>query len=133
MIVAIQFFRPARVSGQVTEDISTVLPVSNNVKLILANACYDCHSNNPRYPWYFNVQPIGWLLSRHIDEGREELNFSEFGNYSAGKQSEKLEHIVHTINENEMPLKSYRLMHKEARLSNTEKKILIDWAKTATH
>lgn len=133
LIIAIQFFRPVRVNGQVSEDISSVLPMSDSVMLILKNACYDCHSNNPRYPWYFNVQPIGWLLSRHIDEGREELNFNDFGKYNNGKQSEKLEHIIHTIEDNEMPLKSYRLVHKQARLSGREKLLLTTWAEEAKH
>lgn len=134
LIVTIQFFRPVRnISGPVTGDISTVLPISDSVKLILKNACYDCHSNTTRYPWYYNVQPIGWFLSGHIEEGREDLNFSEFGSYSSSKQSEMIEHIAHMVKDGDMPLLSYRLVHPEARLSSREKELIISWAETAAH
>jgi hypothetical protein len=133
LIIAIQFFRPVRRNGgPVSEDISLVLPMSDTIKHILKSACYDCHSNIPRYPWYFNVQPIGWFLSGHIEEGREDLNFSEFGNYSNSKQLDMLEHIVHMVNDGDMPLLSYRLVHKDARLSSREKVLLTNWARNVT-
>src|SRR6267142_1784670 len=83
LLVAIQFYRPARnlSAAPGPNDINVKHPLPPAVKTLLANACYDCHSNNTRYPWYADVQPIAWWLGRHIDEGKRHLNFSEFGRY----------------------------------------------------
>ena len=80
-IILIQFIQPARnKSGQVLPtDITRMVTIPAEVKAILEVACYDCHSNNTRYPWYANIQPGGWWLANHIKKGKKELNFSEFG------------------------------------------------------
>jgi hypothetical protein len=131
VLVAIQFIRPDRniASQASSSDISGVLSIPDSVKTILKNACYDCHSNNTRYPWYANIQPTGWWLAGHIKEARGDLNFSEFGGYEQRKQSGKLEGIAAVVEEDIMPLRSYKLMHKNARLSTGEKNLLIDWAR----
>src|SRR5690348_13454762 len=79
--VVIQFFRPAKnISATVLpEDMNVLYPIPDSVHQVLQKACFDCHSNNTRYPWYFNIQPIAWWMGDHIDEGKKELNFSEFG------------------------------------------------------
>jgi hypothetical protein len=127
---AIQFFRPApNKSSQVfATDISKIVSTSDSVQAILINACYNCHSNNTYYPWYSNIQPMGWLIARHIKKGREELNFSEFGSYSSRKQISKLNGIANSIRDSIMPLSSYKMMHKNAQLSSYEKTLLINWA-----
>ncbi|MBG0859426.1 MAG: heme-binding domain-containing protein [Bacteroidales bacterium] len=129
LIIGIQFIRPARnKDGQIAAtDISGVVSISDSIKILLHNACYDCHSNNTRYPWYSNIQPAGWLLNRHITDGKDELNFSEFGGYAQRMQLSKLDGIAYNIRENIMPLASYRRMHKNARLSENEKEMLISW------
>ena len=91
-------------------------------------ACYDCHSNNTTYPWYSNIQPMGWLLANHIKEGKAELNFNEFGSYSERRQQSKLKSIAGQVKENEMPLASYTMLHKNARLTKHQKALIIDWA-----
>ena len=130
-LVAIQFVRPDRniASQASSSDISGVVRVPDSVKTILENACYDCHSNNTRYPWYANIQPTGWWLAGHIKEAKGDLNFSEFGGYEQRKQIGKLEGVAAVVEEDIMPLRSYRLMHKNARLSTGEKNLLIDWAR----
>jgi len=127
--VLIQFIRPARNrSGQVLPtDLTKIYPVSSNVQAILKTSCYDCHSNNTRYPWYVNIQPFGWLLAKHIKDGKNELNFSEFGTYSARRQVSKLRSIENSIKDGTMPLSSYTLLHKDARLSKEEKTLLTAW------
>jgi len=132
--VAIQFFRPDRniASQASSSDISGVLRVPDTVKVILQNACYDCHSNNTRYPWYINIQPAGWWMSGHIADAKDNLNFSEFGGYTQRKQISKLEGVAGVIEKDIMPLRSYRMMHKSARLSANEKNLLIDWAHQST-
>ena len=110
-----------------TTDITRIVNVPENALTILKNACYDCHSNNTRYPWYVSIQPIGWLLANHIKNGKENLNFSDFGAYSPRKQANKLRAIKTSIEEGSMPLPAYKMMHKSAMLSAEDKKVLIDW------
>jgi hypothetical protein len=95
---------------------------------ILQRACNDCHSNNTHYPWYTNIQPVGWWMQHHVNEGKEELNFSEFGTYTAKRQNHKMEEVAEQIKKGEMPLNSYLWIHKDAKLSDQEKEILISWA-----
>ena len=129
VLIAIQFIPPARNnSGQLLEtDISKKVFISDRVQAILKSACYDCHSNNTYYPWYSRVQPVGWFLARHINQGKAELNFSEFGSYSVRKQKSKLKSMASQIEKNEMPLSSYTFIHRAARLSPESKKTLLDY------
>jgi hypothetical protein len=134
ILVAIQFIRPARSNNNQASgtDISKVAVFPDSVRVIIQNACYDCHSNNTVYPWYSKIQPVGWLLAGHIKEGRDNLNFSEFGEYSQRKQFDKLDAISAVISDGIMPLPSYKMMHKNARLSPNEKTLLINWTKQAS-
>jgi hypothetical protein len=133
IIIACQFFRPARnTNSRVTDaDISKIVSTPDSVLYALKNACYDCHSNNTVYPWYANLQPVAWLISCHIRKGKEELNFSEFGNYSNRRQVSKLDGIANSILDDIMPLASYRMMHLKAQLSASEKSLLIKWIQQA--
>lgn len=103
-------------------SIETSHNVPADVAAILKTSCYDCHSNHTEYPWYANIQPVSKWLGNHIEEGKGELNFSEFGNYSLRRQYHKLEEISEQVNENEMPLSSYTLIHGDASLNETQKK-----------
>ena len=111
------------------QDIGTAYPMPDNVYHVLQTSCYDCHSNNTKYPWYNNVQPVAWWLNDHVEEGKRELNFSEFGSFSTKRKLKKLKEIVSEVEENEMPLNSYTLIHKDAALSPADKQLLIEWAK----
>lgn len=128
--IAIQFIRPARnISGQVLPtDITKQVNIPNMVLNVLKTSCYDCHSNNTRYPWYVNIQPVGWMLAKHVKDGKENFNFSEFGSYSIRKQANKLRAVVSSIKEGSMPLSSYTLIHTNARLGQESKNLIIDWA-----
>jgi hypothetical protein len=134
ILLAIQFIRPDRnIDSQASSsDISGVVNVPDTVKVILQNACYDCHSNNTRYPWYVNIQPAGWWMAGHISVAKNDLNFSEFGGYEQRKQISKLDGVAAVVEEDIMPLRSYKMMHKSARLSTNEKDLLIDWARLST-
>lgn len=133
VFIAIQFIQPARnKSVQVLPtDISKTVSVPENVQQILRTSCYDCHSNNTNYPWYNYMQPTAWILANHIKHGKKDLNFSEFGSYPTRKQQSKLKAIADQIKDGEMPLSSYTLIHRNARLSKEEKSLLIDWALNA--
>lgn len=130
LFVILQFFRPKR--NQSTEAQPQALAqryeLPADVKSILDKACLDCHSNNTNYPWYTNVQPVGWWLQNHVTEGKSELNFSEFLSYSAKKQNHKMKEVAEQVEKGEMPLNSYTWVHKDAILTEAEKKLLIDWA-----
>jgi len=127
-----QLYRPARniTFGQdVTADFIKVYNVPKNIAVILRTSCYDCHSNNTNYPWYSNIQPVEIFMENHINEGKEDLNFNEYGNYSKRRQNSKLEAISKEIKQNEMPLASYALIHKNAILSNAQKQEVLTWIK----
>lgn len=134
LFIAVQFIQPAHnTSRQVSlADFSKIYPVPANVQASLQVACYDCHSDNTHYPWYANIQPMGWMLARHIKNGKAKLNFSDFGSYSGRRQISKLKGIATQIKDGDMPLSSYTLIHKKAILSSTDKNLIIDWVyKTA--
>jgi hypothetical protein len=111
-----------------TTDISKVITIPDTIMTLLRNACFDCHSNNTAYPWYSDIQPMGWLMAYHIKQAKNQLNFGDFGSYSQRRQSSKLDGIANSIKDDIMPLKSYRIMHKSAQLSSDEKTLLINWA-----
>ena len=133
VFAAIQFIRPEpNVSSTPAfsgpDDITVRYPTPPAVKQILAAACYDCHSNQTRYPWYAQVQPVGWYLAHHVNEARRELNFSKFGSYTAQRQLKKFEAMSDEVHEGSMPLKSYTLIHSDARLTPDQAKALSAWA-----
>lgn len=129
IFIVIQFVRPARnISSGISEkDITKTYAVPADVQQVLSNSCYDCHSNNTRYPWYVNIQPVGWWLANHIKDGKREINFSEFSSYSIRKQFNKLKECKEQINEGEMPLSSYTLIHRDAILDSGNKNLIINW------
>lgn len=130
VLVLIQFLRPAKnvSSTKSSADISTVYRVPEEVNLILEKACNDCHSNNTIYPWYAEVQPVAWWLNNHVNEGKGELNFSEFATYTPARQYHKLEEIKEVIDEGEMPLGSYTVIHTNAKLTDAEMQTLTAWS-----
>lgn len=130
LLLAIQFFRPEKnISTGVSENhISKKYETPEEVKIILDKSCNDCHSNNTRYPWYANLQPVAWWLNDHIEEGKGEINFDEFLTYPAKKARHKMEEVNEMVKEGEMPLNSYTWVHKEAVLSESEKLAIANWA-----
>lgn len=129
IFIALQFIQPAHNKNGLVlpTGFTKVYNAPENVQSILQNACYDCHSNNTNYPWYSNIQPMAWIMARHISNGKEKLNFSDFGSNTNRKQISKLKEIANQIKDNEMPITSYKFMHKNAVLSQEEKTLLINW------
>lgn len=85
-----------------------------DTRALAERACFDCHSNQTRWPWYSDLAPVSWFVQHHVEEGREELNFSE---WTRGGATDELAEVVR---EGEMPPRSYTLMHPSARLSAAE-------------
>lgn len=128
VLIVLQAFRPAKnLSNDTTRDISKTYVVPKNVQAILAKACNDCHSNSTRYPWYAEIQPLGWWLADHVKDGKRHLNFNEFDGYSKARQYKKLEECIEEVKEGGMPLSSYTAIHKDAILSQAEKDALYNW------
>jgi hypothetical protein len=130
LLVVCQLFRP-------TKNISRETPGKNDflvthaapaeVQQLFAVSCYDCHSNHTRYPWYAEIQPAGWWLAWHVADGKKELNLSEFALYSAHRQGLKLDAMIDVLEDHSMPLKSYTLIHRDAKLSEAQVKTLVSW------
>jgi hypothetical protein len=129
VLAVIQFIQPDRnQSGQAAIlDISRIYPVPESVQGILRESCYDCHSDNTRYPWYSFSQPAAWWVSSHIRKGKSELNFNQFGSYSARRQRSKLKSIASSIKDPTMPLPSYTLIHRNALLSAKDRQLILQW------
>jgi hypothetical protein len=129
--VVIQFIRPDLTNPPVvaSETIESSMQIPENVQKILTTSCKDCHSNETNYPLYSKIQPSGWFLKDHIDEGRSNLNFSVWNTYETRKKKRKLEEICEQVEIKEMPLPSYLWIHWDAKLSESDTKTLCDWAK----
>lgn len=128
LLVVIQFIHPARnKNNPQPNNIETKYNMPADVKTILQKACYDCHSNNTRYPWYSKLQPVDWWLTHHVNEGKRELNFDEFTNRPIAYQYHKLDETDEQVRENKMPLNSYTWIHKDAILTDAEKQSLSNW------
>jgi cytochrome c553 len=130
VLLAIQAVRPDKnISAAVqSKDISTQVTTPPAIKRILETACYDCHSNNTHYPWYAEVQPVGWILTSHVRNGKRHLNFSEFTALPAEKAKRKLKQIAEEVSQHEMPMASYTWLHSGAKLSEEQVKALAAWA-----
>ena len=128
--LVLQCFRPAKnISAQPPgpEDFIVRHAPPPEVAQLLRVACYDCHSNNTRYPWYTNVQPVGWWLQSHVNDGKAHLNLAEFGRYTPGHRADKIDSMIDELTFRTMPLKSYTLIHRNAKLTKAESYALADW------
>ncbi|MFC0321200.1 MULTISPECIES: heme-binding domain-containing protein [Olivibacter] len=112
-----------------TNAITHIYTVPQPVNAVLKKACFDCHSNRTEYPWYSNIQPFARFMENHIIHGKEELNFDEFGSYPIKKRYNKLRSIESQLKDRTMPLKTYTLIHRDARLTKEEVALLINWSK----
>lgn len=119
------FSNPPLVPGQPIEE---VLDVPDEVQMVFARSCNDCHSNKTVYPWYSKISPFSWFLAGHIEDGRREMNFSEWGTYSTDKQARKMEETCEMVKAGAMPLPSYLWVHREAVLQESQKQMICDWA-----
>ena len=130
LLLIAQFKRPAKTNpvSDPSLAIEAHVQVDPNVGAILNRSCYDCHSNKTRWPWYSNVAPVSWFVIDHVNEGRHDLNFSEWGKYSRQDQKAQLGQLCELVTEGWMPLSSYTPLHPSAKLSEEDKKLLCSWA-----
>ena len=132
VLVLIQFYRPDLNNSSYESAVNEFIQqnnVSSEVESVLKTSCFDCHSNHTSYPFYAQVAPISFWINHHVEEGKEHLNFSDRDNYSIKKKLHKLDEIIEEIDEHEMPLGSYTLIHRDAKLKEESSKLLINWSK----
>ncbi|SFI16972.1 heme-binding domain-containing protein [Halpernia frigidisoli] len=129
--VIIQFFPIDKTNPPVNNgtDFLVVKNTPENVAKIIKTSCYDCHSNESKYPWYSSIQPSAWFLKDHIEEGRKHLNFSNFATYTVKQQSRKLEEAAEEIQGGDMPLSSYTMIHGDANMTAEQKVLVINYFK----
>ena len=129
IFIVLQFIRSPRnlSAGESPASIQTRYPVPADLQSVIRRSCYDCHSNNTSYPWYSHVEPLGWWLNSHITEGKRELNFDEFASYPVYRQLAKLEAVRQQVEDGEMPLPAYTLIHTSAALTPEERERIILW------
>lgn len=133
LLVLIQFFQPEKNdSNDLTFDISKKYDIPSDLNHLFQVSCNDCHSNKTEYPWYASVQPVAWWINDHVEHGKKDLNFSKFTNLPLFVQNHKFEEMIEMVDEKEMPLPSYTNfgLHPEANLSDEQRKMITDWAKT---
>jgi hypothetical protein len=134
VLVIMQFFRPDKNQEGNYDSVQPFLeetkPIAS-VAATLKETCFDCHSNQTRYPWYAEVAPVSYWLADHIRHGKGELNFSEWSSYSIKRKDHKLDEIMELVERKEMPLDSYTWTHKEAQLSDAQIKAIVTWVKVA--
>ncbi len=131
LFLFIQSFRIDKTTQPVdaSKDFIALTSANAEVANTLKIACYDCHSNQPTYPWYTNIAPLSWWIKHHIDEGSHHLNFSEWGTYKDKRKHHKLEECIEMIEEGEMPMSSYTIMHGDAKLTDAQKLQLVEFFK----
>ncbi|GAA4278259.1 heme-binding domain-containing protein [Aquimarina mytili] len=129
VLVISQFLRPEK--NEASYDSITAFEeatlVSSDVKTILENNCYDCHTNSTRYPLHMEVSPVSHWMAYHIEEGKEHFNISEWESYTIEEKDHKLEEFIEEIRMMKMPLKPYTWINGE--LSSQDREKLIKWAK----
>jgi len=132
IFIGMQFYRPEKNTTDNSKHLAVFISETNppeEVKQILKNTCYDCHSNNTAYPWYSTIAPVSYWLADHIKDGKKHLNFSEWDTYKSKRKAHKLEELIEEVKEGKMPLDEYTWMHSNAILSSEEKEAIIAWAK----
>lgn len=129
VFILIQFIPVDRTNPpvQASQNFVNVEQTPQKISEILKNSCYDCHSFETKYPKYAYVAPISWSVKHHINEGREHINFSIWNTYNSDLKKNMLKKAVQTLEDGKMPMPGYVAQHPEARLSEAERKILINY------
>ena len=133
VLIVIQFVpQEKNLSDDQLYDISKKYEIPAEVHTILQNACNDCHTNKSTYPWYSHIQPVGFWLNHHINDGKRHLNFSTFTKMPIAVQNHKLEEVIEQVEEGEMPMPSYTYfgLHSNAKLTEADRAKIVDWAKS---
>ncbi len=126
-LIPVRRDNPAAVPAQ---DFIQVEQPPDEIAQQIRRSCYDCHSYNTQWPWYSYVAPVSWLVANHVHEGREKVNFSTWGALSPRKKEHAIEEIIEYLDNEKMPLYSYTLIHRDARLDDQKRSALIAYFKS---
>ena len=134
LLVVAQWVGPERSNPPIAqaESLEASAVVPSPVVATVRRACFDCHSHETQWPAYAYVAPVSWLVINHVNEGREQLNFSRWGGYSPDERAELLEDACKLARSGDMPLSSYLLIHREARPTGEEVEALCAWSSAET-
>jgi hypothetical protein len=130
IFIGLQFFNPPHVNPPVKTDFIAATKPPAAVAAEIHAACYDCHSDETRWPWYSRIAPVSWLIASDVNEGRKHLNLSEWPAEPAAV-AKQLDRINEVVDYKEMPLKKYTLIHADARLSDAQLNEIVDWTDAA--
>ena len=131
IFIVAQFFGPEKNEGDIA-SINAFLEDTNppeQVKVILQESCFDCHSNVTRYPWYNSITPVNYWLADHIEHGSKHFNVSKWSGNSVKRKDHKFEELIEMVEAKEMPLPSYTWTHSEANLTEEQIEAVVTWAK----
>lgn len=131
VFVIAQFFGPEKNDGDIASvaDFLTETNPPENVKVILKESCFDCHSSHTRYPWYNNITPVNYWLADHIKHAKGHFDVSTWAENSVKKKDHKFEELIEMVEKKEMPLPSYTWTHTEANLTDEQIAAVVAWAK----
>jgi Haem-binding domain len=127
MFGLLQFTNPPRTNPPVVNDLMATNAPPPEIAAMLHAACYDCHSHETKWPWYSRIAPVSWLIASDVNEGRKNLNLSDWPANDPNRAAKKLEDMSEKIDYREMPPKKYTLVHADARLTDAGRKELTDW------
>lgn len=127
----LQFTNPSRVNPPVApgHDLCDSNPPPPEVAALLHEACYDCHSSETKWPWYSHIAPISWSVAADVQDGRQQLNFSEWPRDDSERQQKRLKKIARDVESGDMPLRKYTWLHTRARLTGGQREQLTNWAR----
>lgn len=129
VLIAVQFVpvQLPKTSNDGKNDLVANHVVNDQLGTVLKTSCYDCHSNQTHYPWYAHVAPVSWLIVSDVDEGRRKLNFSNWSLYDKKHQAKKLDAIKEHVEDGEMPVYMYTILHRNAKLSDDQRSAIVTW------
>lgn len=133
VLIALQCIRPAKNLGAEAgaDDLLARHAAPPDVARLLREACYDCHSDRTRYPFYAEIQPFGWWMARHVRDGKAQLNLSAFGRLRPRTQESSLDEMITSIEDRTMPPREYAWMHREARFTQEQAARVVAWLEEA--
>lgn len=132
IFIVLQFFGIDKTNPEFEKGLDLIVMEEPSVEIaqMLRSACYDCHSNETNWPWYSNIAPVSWMLEQHVEDARDNVNFSFWGEFEAEDKVYVIEKMIEEIEEDQMPLPAYLIAHSNAKLSDTQKQLLIHWLRS---
>lgn len=129
--VALQFMNPPLTNPPVLpgHDLMATNAPPPEIAAMIKGACYNCHSYETHWPWYSHIAPVSWRLVHHVEDARDVMNFSDWPHDKPSRVRKRWRHIANEVEDKEMPLPGYAIMHPSARLTDQQRAELVQWAR----